>query len=249
MLDVHPPHAPTHTWKDFFLHIATITVGLLIAVGLEQVVEAIHHANERRDLVVELRDEAAANLITLHRDIDFLLTESEWDAAAIAGLKHAPSQDGMVRVQLPEHAAFGHNTPPNRSAWTLSNGNGKAALLPEVRAHVYELMDRSAAQVQIATEARNAAAVAMREVELKLATRLEPGATVSIPAGEVAVVVGTLAARAAALEFEAGRDGIMAGQCEAVEQDVLDPKKRGNLLGKEANAVQDRVDRGRRETR
>ena len=43
MLDVHPPHAPTHTWRDFFIHIATITVGLLIAVGLEQAVEFLHH--------------------------------------------------------------------------------------------------------------------------------------------------------------------------------------------------------------
>ncbi len=34
MLDVHPPHAPTHTWKDFFIHIATIVIGLIIAVGL-----------------------------------------------------------------------------------------------------------------------------------------------------------------------------------------------------------------------
>ena len=37
MLDVHP----THTWRDFFLHLATITIGLLIAVGLEQTVERI----------------------------------------------------------------------------------------------------------------------------------------------------------------------------------------------------------------
>ena len=36
MLDVHPPHEVTHTWKDFFIHIATIVVGLLIAIGLEQ---------------------------------------------------------------------------------------------------------------------------------------------------------------------------------------------------------------------
>ena len=32
MLDVHPPHEAAHTWKDFFIHIATICVGLLIAV-------------------------------------------------------------------------------------------------------------------------------------------------------------------------------------------------------------------------
>jgi hypothetical protein len=39
MLDVHPPHNPTHTWRDFLLHIATIVIGLFIAVGLEQTVE------------------------------------------------------------------------------------------------------------------------------------------------------------------------------------------------------------------
>jgi hypothetical protein len=46
MLDVHPPHAPTHSWKDFFIHIATIVIGLLIAVGLEQTVEYFHHRHQ-----------------------------------------------------------------------------------------------------------------------------------------------------------------------------------------------------------
>jgi hypothetical protein len=31
MLDVHAPHEPVHTWKSFFIHIATIVIGLLIA--------------------------------------------------------------------------------------------------------------------------------------------------------------------------------------------------------------------------
>lgn len=30
MFDIHPPHQPTHMWKDLFIHIATITVGPLI---------------------------------------------------------------------------------------------------------------------------------------------------------------------------------------------------------------------------
>ena len=30
MLDVHAPHEAAHTWKDFFIHIATIWVCLLI---------------------------------------------------------------------------------------------------------------------------------------------------------------------------------------------------------------------------
>jgi|GEM_PF-3654432 len=28
MLDVHPPHEAAHTWRDFFIHIVTIVLGL-----------------------------------------------------------------------------------------------------------------------------------------------------------------------------------------------------------------------------
>jgi hypothetical protein len=57
MLDVHPPHAPTHTWRDFLIHIATICVGLLIAVALEQAVEAMHRDHERRELIQNFQHE------------------------------------------------------------------------------------------------------------------------------------------------------------------------------------------------
>jgi hypothetical protein len=58
MLDVHPPHEAAHSWKDFLIHIATIVVGLLIAVGLEQTVEFFHHRHERHQLVEDLKSEA-----------------------------------------------------------------------------------------------------------------------------------------------------------------------------------------------
>jgi hypothetical protein len=57
MLDVHPPHGATHTWRDFFIHIATIVVGLCIAVGLEQSVEFWHHRQEVKELREKLRVE------------------------------------------------------------------------------------------------------------------------------------------------------------------------------------------------
>ena len=57
MIDIHPPDHTLHTWRDFFIHVATICVGLLIAIGLEQTVEYIHHqqqvAEARRSLEVE----------------------------------------------------------------------------------------------------------------------------------------------------------------------------------------------------
>ena len=38
MLDVHPNHAPLRAWRDFFIHFATIVVGLCIAVGIQMTV-------------------------------------------------------------------------------------------------------------------------------------------------------------------------------------------------------------------
>jgi hypothetical protein len=62
MLDVHAPHESTHTWKDFFIHIATIVIGLLIAVCLEQSVEAIHHRHQVHELRAQMREVFANNL-------------------------------------------------------------------------------------------------------------------------------------------------------------------------------------------
>lgn len=58
MLDVHSPHERIHGFRDFLLHLLTITIGLLIALGLEGCVEWSHHRH--------LRQEADANL---HQEI------------------------------------------------------------------------------------------------------------------------------------------------------------------------------------
>jgi hypothetical protein len=50
MLDVHPAHHAASSWRDFFIHIATIVIGLLIAVGLEQTVEYFHHEHQLHDV-------------------------------------------------------------------------------------------------------------------------------------------------------------------------------------------------------
>ena len=51
MLDVHPPHKAIEGVGEFFLHLFTITVGLLIAVGIEAAVERHQH----RELAAEAR--------------------------------------------------------------------------------------------------------------------------------------------------------------------------------------------------
>jgi hypothetical protein len=42
VLEVHAPHGATHSVKDFLLHIAAISIGLLLALGLESTAEWLH---------------------------------------------------------------------------------------------------------------------------------------------------------------------------------------------------------------
>ena len=61
MLDVHAPHEGIHGIRDFFLHLFVITVGLLIALGLEGMVEWRHHVHLRREADANLRLEIEDN--------------------------------------------------------------------------------------------------------------------------------------------------------------------------------------------
>jgi hypothetical protein len=61
MLDVHPPHEPIHGWRDFLLHLATITIGLFIALRLEGCVEWAHHKHLVYEARENLRNEIQEN--------------------------------------------------------------------------------------------------------------------------------------------------------------------------------------------
>jgi hypothetical protein len=61
MLDVHPPHEKMHGIRDFFLHLFTITVGLLIALALEGCTERWHHHELQKEADANLRQEIRDN--------------------------------------------------------------------------------------------------------------------------------------------------------------------------------------------
>jgi hypothetical protein len=70
MLDVHPPHESIQTWKAFFVHIATIVIGLLIAVALEQTVEFFHHRHLVAETREALHEEMQKNIAMFHENVE-----------------------------------------------------------------------------------------------------------------------------------------------------------------------------------
>jgi hypothetical protein len=60
-LDVHPAHHAPRTWRDFFLELLMITIGLFIALTLQAGVESLHHRHLVRDARENLRHEIENN--------------------------------------------------------------------------------------------------------------------------------------------------------------------------------------------
>ena len=92
MIDIHAPHERTHTWTDFLIHIATIVVGLFIAIGLEQTVELVHRSNQRHQLEADLRTEAENNRTIIARDLRLQELEPWFEQAMNAADSAAPQQ-------------------------------------------------------------------------------------------------------------------------------------------------------------
>jgi hypothetical protein len=92
MLDVHPAHHAASTWRDFFIHMATIVLGLLIAIGLEQTVEYFHRQHQRHQLEEDLRAEGIRNLRNAIETIDVVDGLFRWQTQQALELDRAEAE-------------------------------------------------------------------------------------------------------------------------------------------------------------
>jgi hypothetical protein len=144
MLDVHPPHHSTRTWSDFFIHIATICVGLLIAIGLEQSIEVLHRHHERIALQADLRTEATSNRQIIAHDLNMRNLEPWFDQAAQAADAAVPTQ-GKIHLVLPQPPCFPGSVgtskmryfAPSEAVWTTAKKSALVTLLPVEQARMY----------------------------------------------------------------------------------------------------------------
>ena len=65
-MEIHPPHRPIYTVQEFLIALATITMGVLIALSLEGLLEWNHY----RVLVREARETIAREIADNKKDLD-----------------------------------------------------------------------------------------------------------------------------------------------------------------------------------
>jgi hypothetical protein len=89
-MDVHPPHGAIHGWRDFFVQLAAITIGLLIALGLVGLVEWRQHQHLLHEAESNLASELRANRSTLaknQKSVEEAQKRGEENLAILAAFK------------------------------------------------------------------------------------------------------------------------------------------------------------------
>lgn len=138
ILETHAPHQLVHSWKDFLIHIATIVVGLLIAVALEQTIEALHHRNQRSKLEAEMRAVFESDIKVDEEDFKKLARFRAYLAelrSAIQARLDGRSSSAAPAVDDPRMAIL--IIYPSLAPYEAAKENGTVALLPTDRLRLY----------------------------------------------------------------------------------------------------------------
>jgi hypothetical protein len=144
MLDVHPPHHAANSWRDFFVHIATIVVGLLIAIGLEQCVEMVHERHQARETSEALQREFEAN----HGRVVLELKLWRRGVAALQNnlivLRALHEHPGTPEEKLPGTLYWAiSNMVYDHAEWDAAQQSGIVKLLPQEEApkHAFQYLE------------------------------------------------------------------------------------------------------------
>jgi hypothetical protein len=137
MREVHPMHEPPLTWSGFFVHIATIVVGLFIAVCIDKTVEAIHHHFQRSELEAQMRQVFLDDLESDDRALHELRVGRDFLADLLVAI-NARIENRAEKVASPDIKRLGgYTVSPNLAPFDVAKLNGTAALLPGERLRIF----------------------------------------------------------------------------------------------------------------
>jgi len=137
MLDVHPPHRAIEGVGEFFLHLFTITIGLLIAVGIEAAVERHQHrelAAEARDTMTEEIRKNSSNVADALKDIDQEQQKLKDNLAKVRKVQLNPGDPSSRNL----HFDISFNTTGlEDTGWRTAQVTGALAFMPYAESERY----------------------------------------------------------------------------------------------------------------
>jgi hypothetical protein len=141
-IHVPHPHEPAHSFRDFVIQLATITVGILIALSIDGILES----NRERALVREAHDAIAVEIADNLRDLEETLpTLDEYTRNLVQALRYA---DDLLKAGTTDLAElrFQLRLPSlNRASWETAERTGAVGYMEYAQvkeyAELYGLQD------------------------------------------------------------------------------------------------------------
>jgi hypothetical protein len=136
-LDVHAPHHPIGGWKDFFVHLVTISIGLLIAVGIEGCVELHREHNLVREARETMREEIQHNSYEMKRAVvklDQQAATLKKNIDTLTRIQENPQDKAAQEAQI--NADFS-TVGLRETAWKTAQTTGALSFMPYAEAQRY----------------------------------------------------------------------------------------------------------------
>jgi hypothetical protein len=137
MLDVHPPHKAIGNAGEFFLHLFTITIGLLIAVGIEAAVERHQHRELAREARETMTEEIRKNAQSTNEAVGEIAGEQKKIAENLAAVRKVqlnPNDPSANDLNL--DISYG-STGLEDTGWKTAQATGALAFMPYAESKTY----------------------------------------------------------------------------------------------------------------
>jgi hypothetical protein len=150
-MHIHLPK-PSHGWREFLGEVGVIVIGVLIALGAEQAVEAAHHRSQVHEMTAKLRAESLENRHVLGYDLLVMRQTSAEIDADIGALGNCTGSMAELRPLAPVNFLL-----PSNTAWLAVRDIGLLPLMPEGLADSYWKLDAVQESIDIHLHAYDAA--------------------------------------------------------------------------------------------
>jgi hypothetical protein len=137
MFDIHLPNKSIHGVWEFFLHLFTITVGLLIAVQIESCVDWRHHVHLAEEARAALREEIQKNLKDLKDAQPGLKAQRQSCEANLAVMRSIQENPRDPKVKDESLQLTASEITLRDTAWKTAQSTGALAYMPYEEAEWY----------------------------------------------------------------------------------------------------------------
>jgi hypothetical protein len=132
MIETHAPQEPVTNWKDYLIHISIVTIGLLIAIGLEQTVEYYHHRHQVAETREALKVEREYNILRFQSETEEMRHFVPLLKMNLAVFQYLRKNPGAAPEKWPGKLHLYTLTSPFTDAeWRTAQGSGVLQFMPQ----------------------------------------------------------------------------------------------------------------------